>query len=161
MSEQDPRVLGEGMAPTPFTADEIRQGCPAGRVIMVATEQPGEAITHREIRFLEGDGDTATQRITPVDGDGAPVAESEIRTTSWKDLQAHACFPDDRTTITPVVIHTVLGTLDCLRYEVRRDDARDTFWFATALPGMPVRFTRQRQGRVVTTTTVTANRIDP
>ena len=32
----DPRVLGAGLAPTPFTADEIRAGCPDGHWLLVA-----------------------------------------------------------------------------------------------------------------------------
>lgn len=160
MTSPDPRILGEGMAPTPFTADEIRRGCPAGRVIVLTTERPGEAAAHREIRFLAGDADTATQRVTTLDGDGAPMGEGEVRTSSWKDLQAHASFPTHTTTITPDVIDTVLGTLDCLRYDVDTGDATDTFWFATTLPGMPVRFTRHQRGRLVAATTITANRFD-
>lgn len=156
----DPRILGEDMAPTPFTAEEIRLGCPPGRVMMIATEQPGQPTTRREIRFVGGDADTATQRFTAVDEDGEPIGESDLRTTSWKDLQAHASFPARMTAITREVLHTDLGTLDCLRYEVDRGEETDTFWFAESLPGMPVRFTRNEQGRLVTTTTMTANRFE-
>jgi hypothetical protein len=160
MTGRDPRILAAGTAPTPFTAEEIRHGCPTGRVIVITTEQPTTTTTHREVRFIEGDADGATQRVTPVDPDGAPIGESEVRTTSWTDLQAHASFPAETTTITREVLDTVLGELDCLRYEVDRGDATDTFWFATSLPGMPVRFTQHEQGVLVTTSTVTANRFE-
>ena len=33
MTAEDPHVLGPGLAPTPFTADEIRQGCRPGRPV--------------------------------------------------------------------------------------------------------------------------------
>lgn len=158
MTGHDPRVLGDGTAPTPFTADEIRRGCPPGRTIVVATERPGEATTRREIRFAAGDADVATQRITALEGDGRPTDEAETRTSSWNELQAHASFPAAATTIEDEVIDTELGPLECWRYEVRDGDADDTFWFAKTLPGMPVRFTRHERGRLVRMTTVTANR---
>ena len=37
MAETDPHILAPGLAPTPFTAAEIRVGCPVGRVSIVRT----------------------------------------------------------------------------------------------------------------------------
>ena len=57
------------------------------------------------------------------------------------------------TTVAEERISTPLGELDCLRYTVR-DDGERVFWFATSLPGMPVRTRLTRGGRVVATTEV-------
>lgn len=37
---EDPRVVQPGHAQTPFTADEIREGCPTGRTIGLLVEPP-------------------------------------------------------------------------------------------------------------------------
>jgi hypothetical protein len=128
----DPHVMGEGQAPTPFTAAEIRAGCPDGHTLRVRTTSAGGSseVTHR---FDDGDGDGVT--ITYSAG-----AVAESARVSWHDLQAHASFPAGSTTITTESIDTELGILECLRYDVQRD-AVATFWFAPAHPGMPVRYT--------------------
>ena len=160
MTGPDPRIIAAGTAPTPFTADEIRSGCPPGRVMVVATERPGEAPILREIRFVATDADTAIQRFTPVDVGGMPIGESELHTSSWLDLQAHASFPADRTTITSEEIETPLGTLDCLRYEVEDGDVLDTYWFSHVRPGMPVRFARHEDGQLAMVATVIVDRVE-
>ncbi|CAM3412984.1 hypothetical protein OCAE111667_08535 [Occultella aeris] len=127
----DPHIMGEGCAPTPFTADEIRMGCPDGHTLRVRTTA-GDAVREAVHRFEDGDagGVTLSQE---VDGE---VSSRRVR---WVDLQTHASFPAERTTIEPERITTPLGELDCLRYSVRREGLM-TFWFATAHPGMPVRY---------------------
>ena len=51
----DPYVLGPGLLPTPFTADEIRAGCPDGRTIRLLVEPArGESFV-RVDRFTLGD----------------------------------------------------------------------------------------------------------
>lgn len=41
-----------------------------------------------------------------------------------------------------------IGELDCLRYTVREGATENVFWFATDLPGMPVRFVTRIDGEV-------------
>ncbi len=128
----DLHVLGDGLAPTPFTADEIRAGCPDGHTLRVRTTEASGAseVTHR---FHDGDGDGVT--ITYSAGGSAESAR-----VAWRDLQAHASFPAGLTTITTESVETALGTLECVRYDLERDPPM-TFWFAVAHPGMPVRYT--------------------
>ncbi len=38
MQPADPHILHPDHAPTPFTADEIRTGCPAGRTVTMAVD---------------------------------------------------------------------------------------------------------------------------
>ncbi|MBZ2198106.1 hypothetical protein [Occultella gossypii] len=127
----DPHVMGAGFAPTPFTADEIRTGCPDGHTLHVRTVA-GDTVSEVVTRFEAGDADGVT---ISEEADGG----ASYRRVGWADLQRHASFPVDRTTIEPERITTPLGELDCLRYSVQREDLM-TFWFATAHPGMPVRY---------------------
>ncbi len=132
-------------APTPFTAEEIRAGCPPGRTVTTQTTSK-DGTTVSVTTFLEGN-DVGAQ----CDFDG------ERGFVTWEGLRAHASFPADATTITEETITTALGTFDCLRYDVARESGIDRFWFAKNLPGMPIRIESEAGGLVVSTSTVTAN----
>jgi hypothetical protein len=80
---------------------------------------------------------------------------------TWRELQAHASFPADHTTIVAETIETGIGPLDCLRYTVREGTTEEVFWFAKDLPGMPIRYATREDGQVVTTVTVVANTLEP
>lgn len=147
----DPHVLGPGLAPTPFTADEIRAGCPAGRTIRLLVEDEGEEPYVRFNKFVDCDETGALIER------GVAGAAGESTRSTWAGLQAHAAFPITATTIEPDTIDIPLGVLECDRYTVSDDDGVSVFWFAPAYPGMPVRFTRQEQGRTIGTTTMIAS----
>src|SRR5262245_14430920 len=129
--DTDPKVLGPGMAPTPFTAEQIRAGCPAGRTIELVIAEDGEE--HRRYnRFVSCDEEGAVVERGSVGETGEPSR------STWAEMQAHASFPAAITTIEPETIDLPLGVLDCLRYTVQDDDAVMTFWFSPSYPGMPV-----------------------
>ncbi len=139
----DPHVLHDGHAPTPFTAEEIRHGCPVGRTVTTRTETAG------------GGSETSVSRFVECDEDGAVFETgSGSRRVSWLDLQEHASFPSDATEIVVEAIATPLGHLDCLRYRVERDGQTHTFWFDRERPGMPVMVTVVADGHVVSTSMV-------
>lgn len=144
----DPRVLGPGLAPTPFTAEEIWAGCPVGRTIDLMVESAGLAPYVRYNRFVACDETGATIERGSRSGD-AEVESTRAR-SSWAELQAHAAFPVAATTIEPETIAIPLGTVDCLRYTVRDGDDVAVFWFAPAFPGMPVRISSPAAGRTTT-----------
>ena len=149
----DPHVLAPGQAPTPFTADEIRDGCPAGRTITLKIFQ-GEAAFLRINRYVDCDEDGAVIERSRLTLDGSPVGEPESERETWAELQAHASFLADVTTIDDDRIETALGALDCLRYTVRDGDTEQVFWFAKDLPGMPIHFQTKADGEVVSTVSV-------
>jgi hypothetical protein len=148
---RDPHVLAPGQAPTPFTADEIRRGCPAGRTIRLRVDVGGETPFLRVSRFVECDEAGATIERSRLSLDGSPLAEPEVDRVIWRDLQAHASFPADDTTIEPERIETAIGALDCLRYTVRDGGTDEVFWFAKDLPGMPIQSLTRTDGQVVAT----------
>ncbi|GAA1423809.1 hypothetical protein [Agrococcus citreus] len=135
----DARVLGPGLAPTPFTAAEIREGCRDGRSVLVRTELDGLTSYHCD-SFAAGDAEGCELTQVVTDASGTPVDEPRPSRVTWRELQEHAAFPADATTVEPERVATPIGELDCLRYDVRREGGTSTFWFATAHPGMPVRY---------------------
>lgn len=144
----DPHPLHAGHAPTPFTADEIRRGCPAGRTVTARTEAAGEPDRVDISVFVE------------TDEDGALLESNGQRhRVSWRELQGHASFPAEATTIAEDVLDGPLGQLECLSYRVVTDDTAATFWFAKERPGMPVLFTTEKAGAIVSTTMVIADEV--
>lgn len=150
----DPHILGPGMAPTPFTADEIRDGCPPGRTIRIRLDVDGQPPLQRVNRFVECDEEGAVMEKSLLSPDGDLVGEVTTDRVTWQDLQAHASFPADLTTITPERLETPMGELDCLRYTVRDGDSEDIFWFAKSMPGMPIKYLTRSSGEVESTVTV-------
>ena len=151
MTSSDPHVLAPGLAPTPFTAAEIRVGCPAGRVSVARTPDGVGSI-----RFVSGDEEGAWIEGTPLDDRGEAAGPVERERSTWLELQEHAAFPLESTAIERVELAGPLGTLPCLRYTVRRGEAVLVFWFAVELPGMPIRVERTEGGTTRVTLEVIA-----
>jgi len=144
----DPRVLGPGLLPTPFTADEIRAGCLAGRTIELRVVEDGEEPYVQVNRYVTCD------EIGAIVERGRQGGDSTSSRTTWAELQAHAAFPAGVTTVEHDEIEIPLGVLNCLRYTVRYGEDEIVFWFAQAFPGMPVRIDTREKGRTVSTTTM-------
>ncbi len=143
--------------PTPFSAAQIREGCPPGRTIRLHEEVPGEAATYRLIRFTTADKESGVQELQATDENGAPIGELTLGTSSWLDLQRHASQPADATTVEEVVVALPFGDFDCWLYTVRRPDSELRFWFARDLPGMPVQIEEWVEGSLAGRTTMIAN----
>ncbi len=136
----DPHVLDPAHLPTPFTADELRAGCPAGRTLRSRAEFADGTVEDRVYRFDEVDHEGAVIESWSVRLDGGREAGDRLR-TSWRDLQSHASFPADRTLVEHVSLTTELGEMSCVRYIVQLGDGRtNRFWFDTGRPGMPVAY---------------------
>ena len=158
----DPHLLGPGLLPTPFTADDIRVGCPDGRRIRMQVEEGGRVVAFRENTFRDGDADGAIIESTRFAADGTPEGPPEAGRSTWRELQEHASFEAARTTIVPERLDTPTGWLDCLRYTVREDDGSiEDFWFARSAPGMPIRYRTTVDGRVTREVTVIENVLPP
>ena len=156
---QDPHIFEPGHAPTPFTAEEIRDGCPTGRTIRLRVDAAGETPFLRVSRFVECDEIGATMERSQLALDGSPLGEPDIGRVSWSDLQGHASFPTEITTIEPERIESPIGELDCLRYTVRDGDTDAVFWFAKDLPGMPIQYLTRNNSNVVMKVSVVDNTI--
>lgn len=114
----DAHVVEPGHAPTPFTADEIRHGCPAGRMIRLLVEPAGAEAFLRITRFVECDEMGAVQERAQFSVDGEPMGPVQSQKSGWAELQRHASFPIAQATISEETLDTPLGRLECLRYVV-------------------------------------------
>ena len=125
-----------------------------GKAVRRLVDTVGETPFHLVSRYLECDDAGATMERARFALDGAPLGEPEVGRVTWLDLQTHASFPAEATTIESERIETAIGELDCLRYTVRDGTTENVFWFATDLPGMPVQQLTRTDGEVVSTVSV-------
>jgi hypothetical protein len=130
--------------PTPFSAAQIRAGCPAGR-------------TFRRIRFTRVDDERAVQEFQATDEEGRPIGEPTARQSTWLDLQRHASQPADATTVDEVTLPLSFGDFDCWLYIVRAPAAEMRFWFARELPGMPAQVEEWNGGALAGRSVMVAN----
>jgi hypothetical protein len=143
--------------PTPFSAAQIREGCPAGRTIRLREEVSGQQATYRRIRFTRVDDETAVHEVQVTDEVGMPIGEPTVGDSTWLDLQRHASQPADATSVQEVALALPFGNFDCWLYTVRTPDGDLRFWFARDLPGMPVQVEEWVEGSLAGRTTVIAN----
>jgi hypothetical protein len=154
----DPHQLRPDHLPTPFTADEIRVGCPPGRTVRALVLDAATAPYVRVTRFLSGDAVGAEQESWTETPDGVRLTEPETRRSTWLEFQGHASMPAVTTEIADEVIDIPAGRYDCLRYTRRDDDDTvDTFWFAKSAPGMPLRFESRVGGELAFSSTAIAD----
>lgn len=152
------RTLEEGHAPTPYTAAQIRDGCPSGRVCTFRLDSAGGYSMIKRYRYLEADDQGVTiEASVEASGPGRSQAPSTSR-SNWRELQRHASFPADSTKISDQEVQTPAGTFQCMRYVVTTEEGGKTVVkyldFARELPGMPVRLTLEYDGEQVSTMTL-------
>ena len=126
--------------PTPFSAADIRAGCPLGRTIQLRSEAPGGELTFRQIRFVEVDADGAVQEFQSTDARGLPIGEPTRHRSSWLELQQHASQPASATVIDEVDLALPFGTEACWRYTVSGRDERVCSGSPKAARGCPFRW---------------------
>jgi hypothetical protein len=153
----DPHQLHPDHLPTPFSAAEIRAGCPPGRTVRSLVHEKGEAPYVRITRFVSGDADAAEQESWTETPDGVRLTEPERRRSTWLDFQGHASMPAATTEIAEEEIDIPAGRYACLRYTRRDGDEVATFWFAKVAPGMPLMFEERAAGELVYASTAIEN----
>jgi hypothetical protein len=155
----DSHQLHPGHRPTPFTADEIRIGCPPGRTVRSLVVESGTEPYAQVTRFVSGDAEGAEQESWTETPDGDRLTEPRRRRSTWLDFQGHASMPAATTEIVEEEIGIPAGRYACLRYTRRDGDAISTFWFAKAAPGMPLKFEERVGGELVNSSTAIADRV--
>src|SRR5262249_46957224 len=115
----DPHVLDPAHAPTPFTAADIRDGSPAGKTMTLRVEAEGAEPFLRVNRYVEVDEQGVLIGRGRATSAGPPMAPPQGGRATWLELQAHASFPAEQTTIESGDVETPMGSLACLRYTVR------------------------------------------
>ena len=139
-------------APTPFSAAEIRTGCPRNRKIVFQVETFGQAVSFQTLTFVSVYEEKVVFESITTGMDGKRIGSKRMTTGTWQDLQAHASFPQARTTIQKESYTVPAGTFDCWRYEVTqaKDGKTDIqrYWFALTLPGPPICVEETVDGKV-------------
>ncbi len=147
-------VLEPGHAPTPFTAEEIRAATGDGKSRRIRVVGADGTSYFRTNTFSGCDAEGALLTRERYDATGQRMGEPDAVPVSWLDLQRHASFPAEMTTIEEVALDGPLGVRSCLRYTVRDGRDEDVFWFATDLPGMPIRTESRVDGALIVWTEV-------
>lgn len=147
--------------PTPFSAAQIRDGCPAGRTILIREEEPGQGPSFRRIVFTDVDAEVSVQELQATDAIGVPLGEPSPGRATWLDLQRHASQPSDATTVQELSLALPLGEFDCWLYTVRMPNGELRFWFAKELPGMPVQVEQWVDGLLTGRSLMVANETPP
>lgn len=132
MTDPDPHLLGPGLLPTPFTAAEIRDATGTGKLIRLLLEGQDGPMGEHVNRFRDTDEEGATLDRWAAEDPNAVVSNR----VTWAELQGHAAFDADTTSVSTVSLSSPLGELTCRRYDT--DDG--VFWFSIAHPGMPVQY---------------------
>ncbi len=140
----------EATAPTPYTADQIRDASKAGREWQYRVVK-GDETVWSIMTMTAVDAEGATIRSIVRGAEGQEVGEPKESRATWEELRLHASFPASATTIADDTANAPGGPYDCKRYAVERDGGTATFWFANDLPGAPVKMTVEKDGAVVET----------
>jgi len=139
--------------PTPFSADEIREASRPGRTVRFLVERKGAEPAIRVSRFVGGDAEGGDGESWMETLDGERLSEPERGRSTWLELQGHASMPLDTTTVEEETFEVPAGTYAGWRYTRTDGDEVDTFWFAKAAPGMPLRIESRVGGDVVFSST--------
>ena len=155
-SEAERRMRPEH-APTPFTAEQIREACPVGRRSTFRVEIPGRTPILQTFHFTAADAEGAEVTFTLRDDAGKSVGEVTTSRSNWSGFQAHASYPLEQTTITEAEETVPAGTFAGFLYRVEGDGRATEAFFARDLPGPPVRMVRTRDGKAEMTMTLVAH----
>ena len=131
--------------PAPFTAEQIRDATKSGRTYRYKVEIPNKPVKEYVITFRN------------VDEGGAEIhaGANEPRRMGWLKLQQDGEFPKDKVTTRDEKLKTPAGKFECIVYEVAGDEGEVwTYYFAKKLPGAPVFFYVERNGKRLRTTTL-------
>jgi len=153
----DPHRLRPDHHPTPFTAEEIRIGCPPGRTVRSLVVRAGSEPYVRVTHFVSGDAEGAEQEWWTETPDGARLTEPERARSTWLDFQGHASMPAATTEITEEEIEIPAGRYACFKYTRREGDSVSTFWFPKSAPGLPLKFEEWEKGELVFSSTALEN----
>jgi hypothetical protein len=141
----EPTAAKGPVAEAPFSWEEIRAATKPGRSYRYKVEVPGKPARERSLTFVK------------VDDDGAEIlgGGDSPKRVGWPILQKHSEFPKNRVTNREETVKLPGGKFDCMVYEVRGDDGEvSTYYFARTLPGAPVLFYTEQDGKRVKTTTL-------
>lgn len=147
-------VSADAIAPIPYTEDELRVSCRDGHQLVFRVEAEGKPTLRRTMRFVGADETGVEVESIDTTEDGKLAGEPGSSRATWSDLRRHAAFPRSTTTLAPATIETPVGSFPSTLYVTKDGDTVRKFWFARDLPGPPVRFSTEKNGRIVFSSTL-------
>jgi hypothetical protein len=142
-------------APTPYTAEQIRDATKVGRTYEFIIEKPDGPPERLRMKFVAVTAQGTTVESVPLDGTGKPKGEMKRAESTWAELRDHARYPKAGTTIEETTTITPAGTFACKRYTVVEQkpagEERTVACFASDLPGPPVELRKEMGGQLVMT----------
>jgi hypothetical protein len=160
MSVAPAAAKAPSFAPTPFTAEQIRDATQKGRSYRWRVEVPGKPTVMRVSTFTKVEAAGAEATTVVEDEAGHTLdAGKEIHVT-WEELRKHAEFPRERVAITDETVTIPAGRFACVVYTVTDADKDEVskFYFPKEMPGAPVVFFTDVHGARAKTTTLIAYR---
>jgi len=138
----DTNRMAEGMAPTPYSAEQIRGFCDDGRQYRFLIENRGQPKQYQITRFGKGDEEHAAMETRATDTTGKALGEPPKAQPPWAALQAHASFPEKDCEIITNLIQGPATSHVCWVYRIRGElDGQPTetvLCFAKNMPGPPI-----------------------
>ena len=129
-------------APTPYTAEQIREANPRGTRLVFRLERTGEPTVLNVMAFVGGDTHNAVTESRVMSLAEDPIGDVGRSESTWVELRDHGAFPADRTRRKRTTVTVPTGTFDVWRYTVQSGpdgaNAVTDFWFALDRPGPPV-----------------------
>jgi len=149
MLPPDSNRIDEASAPTPFSAAEIQGACPTGATRTFRLTMGDKTVT-QSMTFRDADALGTYVEGAVTGPNGVEINHSISAKITWAELQGHASFPRETTTITRRSAVVTAGSFDCWHYQT--EDAAglvSEYDFAIALPGPPIHMTMHRGGTLV------------
>jgi hypothetical protein len=145
------------MAPTPYSAEEIRDANRPGTIYRYKVETSGKPVELKVLEFTLGtSAESAEVKDQSLDEAGQAKSPAKIERASWEELRRHAEFPRAGLKVEPGAIEVPAGKFEAMVYTVSAPNG-DTmrFYFAKSYAGPPVLFYKERGGaRLVTSTLI-------
>ena len=143
------------MAPTPYTAEQIRAANGPGTSYRFKLETSGEPAQIKVMEFTSGtSAEIAEVKSQTLDEAGNAKGAASVERTPWDEIRRHAEFPRAGLTVEPGSIAVPAGKFESMVYTVNAPNGETArFYFAKSYAGPPVLFYKERGGvRLMTMT---------
>ena len=134
--------MADGMAPTPFSAEQIRGFCNNGREYRFLIENLGHPKQYQIMSFGKGDAERALLDSRATDMTGRALGTAQRSSPTWGALQAHASFPEKDCQIVTDSIQGPAMSHECWVYRIQGyqegQPTETLFCFAKDMPGPPI-----------------------
>jgi hypothetical protein len=132
-------AAAQSMAPTPYTAAQIRDAMPVGTTVVYRRVEANSEPYLNRMTIVSADAVTCKIADAIVDEQGNVITEEGETEASWEELRKHGEFPVSAVQMSDDAVDVPAGHFDTSKYVVTEPDGTvTTYQFAKKLPGPPV-----------------------